>query len=361
MSPGATTGSRRRGVRSRRRTARAGGRPGPGRRGRRGAATGREVGAHRHPVHPGAGRRRGRRRQGPRRRGSPSPVTGVPARAWSSVERAGAIRGPGPSGRASRRRSRRPARSDQLGRAGSVRAQPQARPRSRSTDAGVRSTASAATGIGPVWRGWVRSGGAPLAGTARTSYVVHRHRGGSRPRSSRAPTWPRGRRGVVGSAESVAVSRSRRRACPVRTREPQRARRGRRRRRRATGAAAPAGCSRALLDARARLAPSLRQAHPRLLPTATVAGRPRGRGERAALSTAETADALGAAGLLAEALVLEQVQHGYADLAARPRGPVDVEELRDHVRPGQDDRLPPVDGGDLGGERVDRRPVTSSP
>ena len=36
---------------------------------------------------------------------------------------------------------------------------------------------------------------------------------------------------------------------------------------------------------------------------------------------------------------------GHAELAAGPRRPVQVEELRDHVRPGQDDRLPAVDGG----------------
>ena len=69
----------------------------------------------------------------------------------------------------------------------------------------------------------------------------------------------------------------------------------------------------------------------------------------------EAGDALAAAGLLVEVLVLEQVQHGHADLAAGPGGPVDVEELGDHVRAGQDDRLAAVDLGDLGGQRVDRR------
>ena len=52
------------------------------------------------------------------------------------------------------------------------------------------------------------------------------------------------------------------------------------------------------------------------------------------LASLEPRDALAAAGLLVEVLVLEQVQHRDADLATGPGGPVEVEELRDHVRTG---------------------------
>ena len=66
-------------------------------------------------------------------------------------------------------------------------------------------------------------------------------------------------------------------------------------------------------------------------------------------------------GLLVELLVLEQVEDGDADLASGLGGPVDVEELGHHVRAGQDDRLTPVDLGDLGREGVDRGLATTSP
>src|SRR4029079_2266012 len=71
----------------------------------------------------------------------------------------------------------------------------------------------------------------------------------------------------------------------------------------------------------------------------------------------EPGDALFAValGLLVEALVLEQVQDRYAEPPPRLRGPVEVEELRHAVPPGEDDRLAPVDLADLRGERVDRR------
>ena len=69
----------------------------------------------------------------------------------------------------------------------------------------------------------------------------------------------------------------------------------------------------------------------------------------------EAADALALAGdLLVEVLVLDEVEDGYAELAAGARGPVDVEELGDDVGAGEDDRLAGVDRADERCEGVDR-------
>ena len=68
----------------------------------------------------------------------------------------------------------------------------------------------------------------------------------------------------------------------------------------------------------------------------------------------QAGDALAAAGLLVEVLLLHEVQDRHVEVAAGLRGPVQAEELGDEVLLGEDDRLAAVDLRDLGGEGVDR-------
>src|SRR3954451_14350844 len=77
----------------------------------------------------------------------------------------------------------------------------------------------------------------------------------------------------------------------------------------------------------------------------------------AGVKPSEPGDALVAVtlGLLVEGLVLQEVEDRDAEPTPGLGGPVEVEELGDDVRPGQDDRLPAIDLGDLRRQRVDRR------